>query len=212
MWNAAYNYNKWYYENIWQKRTNRPSIFEFFKGLRHSPPSHIITHIRQLLHKRKKVNIWIKAVFTERQQQVIVEGEFSDLCSVDSGVPQDIVLGPFFLCHINDLPSRVKSTVRLFASLEEWASLLGMRFNVSKCYVVSIHRNHNPLTYTYTLDNHFLEKVNNNPYLGVLISDDLKWATHINKICNRATSTRGFIRRFFLKNATKKSKNLLIFH
>ena len=153
----------------------------------------------------------------ERQQQVIVEGEFSDSCSVDSGVPQGTVLGPLlFLCHINDLPTRVKRTVRLFAddcllyktirtiqdqiqlqndlkSLEEWASLWGMRFNASKCYIMSIHRNQNPLTYTFTLDNHILEKVNNNPYLGVLISDDLKWATHINKICNRANSTLAFL-------------------
>ena len=52
----------------------------------------------------------------DRQQQVMVEGEFSDSCSVDSGVPQGTVLGPLlFLCHINDLPNCVKSTVRLFA-------------------------------------------------------------------------------------------------
>ena len=52
----------------------------------------------------------------DRQQQVMVEGEFSDSCSVDSGVPQGTVLGPLlFLCYINDLPNCVKSTVRLFA-------------------------------------------------------------------------------------------------
>ena len=77
---------------------------------------------RKLLHKldhygiNGKVNTWIKGFLMERQQQVIVEGEFSDSCSVDSGEPQGTVLVPFlFLCHINDLPSWVKSTVRLFA-------------------------------------------------------------------------------------------------
>ena len=144
------------------------------------------------------------------------------------------MLGPLlFLCHINDLPSRVKSTVRFaddcllyktirtiqdqiqlqndLKSLEEWASLWGMRFNASKCYIMSIHRNQNPLTYTYTLDNHILEKVNNNPYLGVLIhvSDDLKWATHINKICNLANSTLSFIRRN-LKNCDKKIQRICL--
>ena len=77
---------------------------------------------RKLLHKLNhygidgKVNNWIKAFLMDRQQQVMVEGEFSDSCSVDSGVPQGTVLGPLlFLCHINDLPNCVKSTVRLFA-------------------------------------------------------------------------------------------------
>ena len=34
-----------------------------------------------------------------------------------------------------------------------------------------------------------------NPYLGVMISNDLKWNVHINNICNKASSTLGFVRR-----------------
>jgi hypothetical protein len=131
---------------------------------------------KKLLHKLNnygidgKINKWIENFLTQRQQRVIVEGESSLSCSVESGVPQGTVLGPFlFLCHINDLPLCVRSQVRLFAddcllyrsvktqqdqqqlqtdlhSLERWATKWGMRFNATKCYIMSIHRSRNPLT------------------------------------------------------------------
>ena len=53
----------------------------------------------------------------------------------------------------------------------------------------------NPKTNAYTIENHVLEHVNENPYLGLLISENLKWSSHINKITNRATSTLGFLCR-----------------
>lgn len=63
-----------------------------------------------------KINKWIENFLTQRQQRVIVEGESSSSCSVESGVPQRTVLGSLlFLCHINDLPLCVRSQVRLFA-------------------------------------------------------------------------------------------------
>jgi hypothetical protein len=50
-----------------------------------------------------------------------------------------------------------------------------------------------------------LEQVQENPYLGVIISENLKWSTYINKICNKANSTLGFIRRN-LKHCNRKFK------
>ena len=132
--------------------------------------------------------MWIESFLMKRK----LEGECSDSCSFDSGVPQGTVLGPLlFLCHINNLSTCVKSKVRLFAddclftllyttvktikdqiqlqedlkSLEVWADKWGMRFNASKCYIMSIHKARILLLYHYPLNNHILEQVNENPYL-----------------------------------------------
>ena len=62
-----------------------------------------------------KINNWIES-FLMKRKQVVIEGECSDFCSFDSGVPQGTVLGPLlFLCHINNLSTCIKSKVRLFA-------------------------------------------------------------------------------------------------
>ena len=77
---------------------------------------------RKLLYKLHNYGIsgtthaWISSFLTQREQRVVVDGEASSSCTVDSGVPQGTVLGPLlFLCHINDLPKCVTSQVRLFA-------------------------------------------------------------------------------------------------
>ena len=80
-----------------------------------------------------------------------------------------------------------------------------MRFNATKCYIMSIHRSRNALITDYIPKNHVLEHVQENPHLGVIISENLKWSTYINKICNKANSTPGFIRRN-LKHCNRKCK------
>ena len=162
------------------------------------------------------IHRWLRTFLTKRHMRVVVDGESSNKVTVDSGVPQGTVLGPLlFLCHINDLPQSVKSKVRLFADdcllyrkietqhdhlilqkdlyeLEIWAKKWGMRFNAKKCYIMSIN---NKSSHFYELDNHILKQVNENPYLGLTISDDLKWSSHITKMTKKANSTMAFLRR-----------------
>ena len=147
---------------------------------------------------------------------MVLEGTSSEATSVDSGVPQGTVLGPLlFLCHINDLPDAVKSQVRLFADdcllyreintpqdhhtlqedlrqLEVWADTWSMRFNATKCYILSLQHSS---PFYYQLNDTTLQKVASNPYLGVQISEDLKWGPHIKGITKKANSTLGFLRR-----------------
>ena len=129
------------------------------------------------------------------------------------------MLGPLlFLLHINDLSSVVTSQVRLFAddwllyrpirsvldqeafqcdleALEQWASTWGMRFNAKKSYRINITRTRNHLTHNYSLNNHILPTVSGEKYLGITISNELNWSTHINTITNKSNSKLGFLRR-----------------
>ncbi|XP_070198630.1 uncharacterized protein [Littorina saxatilis] len=52
-----------------------------------------------------------------------------------------------------------------------------------------------------------LQQVEQNPYLGIQISADLKWGPHITSLCKRAGSTLGFLRRN-LRNCPRECRRL----
>jgi hypothetical protein len=174
----------------------------------------------KLLHKLEQYGIkgnihsWLTNFLSSRTMRTIVEGESSKETSVDSGMPQGTVLGPImFLCQINDLPDCVNSSVRLFTDdcllyrtikkeedhltlqadlkhLEKWANKWGMRFNTKKCYVLSIN---NKSSRYYQAEKHTLQEKQDNPYLGLQISNNLKWSIHINNVCKKVSATLGFL-------------------
>jgi hypothetical protein len=61
-----------------------------------------------------------------------------------------------------------------------------MRFNAKKCYILSINKESSKF---YQLNNHILQEVQDNPYLGLQISNDLKWTIQINNTCKKANAT-----------------------
>ena len=80
-------------------------------------------------------------------------------------------------------------------NLERWSHKWDMEFNPSKCQVIHITRSKTPIPTQFTLHNCILESVSSVKYLGVDISSDLSWDTHINRISKKANNTLGFLRR-----------------
>ncbi|CAH1259103.1 VWDE [Branchiostoma lanceolatum] len=162
---------------------------------------------------------WFRAFLTERTQRVVFDGGTSKAVRVTSGVPQGTVLGPLlFLLYINDLPSSVDSHVRLFAddcliyrtistpsdaqglqsdldALTDWQNRWLMSFNPSKCHILHITRKKHPILTQYSLSGEALTGVKSHPYLGVQLSDDLRWDTHINYATSKTGRVLGVIRR-----------------
>ena len=71
-----------------------------------------------------------------------------------------------------------------------------MIFQPVKCNMMQLTRKHlNKIQASYTLEGAVLENVDNTKYLGVTITNDLKWNTHISNIFTKADRILGFLRR-----------------
>ena len=131
------------------------------------------------------------------------------------------VLGPLlFLLYINDLPSKLQCTVRLFADdcllyailvnptsdaqllqddlykLEEWQSLWQMQFNPKKkCSTMCITLKKNLPPMNFRFSGQVLENVTSHPYLGVKFDSKLCWKEHIEFVVKGANKILGLIRR-----------------
>ena len=169
-----------------------------------------------------KVKAWIKEFLSNRTQIVKVNGTESKSVPVISGIPQGSVLGPIlFVLYINDLPDKLNSNVYLFAddtklfykikspedaytlqcdlnSLERWTEKWLLKFNTSKCHVLTLGKFENIVhTQRYTIHGDELEHVFEEKDLGVVFESELKFEQHIAQKVKKANQIMGLIRRSF---------------
>ena len=169
---------------------------------------------------RGSTQAWIRDFLRDRSQRVLVHGQSSASSAVTSGVPQGTVLGPLlFSVYINDLPSCVDSTPRLFAddcilyrvintigdchqlqkdldNLQIWEKMWSMEFNALKCEVIRITNRKSRIIHAdYSIHNQQLAQVDSTKYLGISISRNLSWKRHVDITCQKANRTLAFLQR-----------------
>ena len=85
-----------------------------------------------------------------------------------------------------------------------------MRFQPVKCNITQITRKRiKKINASYNLEGTVLDNVENIKYLGVTITNDLKWNTHVSNICTKANRTLGFLRRNYQHvHKTLKSRHI----
>ena len=174
---------------------------------------------------------WIKAFLSNREQCVRVENSSSSWKKTNGGLPQGTKLGPLlFAVLINSLlkdwPGRIKfvddtsaleivpryspSLMPLVVNdISAFASQRGMKLNHKKCKQMLI----NFLQYKafdeiqIFVDGNPVETVSSFKLLGVWISKDLSWNTHVDMILKKANSRLYALR--LLKKAGLQSSDIV---
>lgn len=80
-------------------------------------------------------------------------------------------------------------------TLAHWEKKWQMEFHPGKCQVITISRNKKTRTSNYILHGQALEKVTSAKYLGLTITSDMRWNSHISNTTTKANRTLAFLRR-----------------
>ena len=170
---------------------------------------------RGLLYKLRRLGItgdllcFFENYLSNRQQRVLVKGQYSSWGSIEAGVPQGSVLGPLlFLVYINDIVNDISCNIKLFADdtalyvlidnqqvaadilnnslqqVDRWSQQWLVNFNPAKTKLMNISLKSSPGFEHHPIyfNDHVLDEVASHKHLGVIFSNDLKWSSHVNSL------------------------------
>ena len=80
-------------------------------------------------------------------------------------------------------------------NLDAWSRDCNIKFNASKCKVLTVTRKKSPVSYDYYLGPEKLLRVQEEKDLGVIISSKLLWESHIHAIIAKANKLLGLLKR-----------------
>lgn len=155
----------------------------------------------------------IKDYLNNRYQCVKINGVVSGYQLINTGVPQGTILGPLlFILYINDLLSQLPNeTIISFADdtaviaiekswslvkqkmnqnlniISNWLKCNKLSLNINKTEVITFgnYSNSVPLTFTISINEQIINRVEYTKYLGIIIDYRLTWEKHIEKIINK---------------------------
>lgn len=166
-----------------------------------------------------KSTMLLTSYLSTRKQFVAYNGYYSMPYIATSGVPQGSNLGPLlFLLFINDICYNLKCNCLLFADdlkiysaiqdiddcvklqsdlniIMDWCITNRLHLNTTKCKTVTYSRKHQPVVFTYSIDNISLDRCETVQDLGITFDTSLKFDVHIFKIVAKANRFFGFIVR-----------------
>ena len=92
-------------------------------------------------------------------------------------------------------------------TISDWVNCNNLTLNPTKCktMVISQKRNSVKPHTQFTLNSSPLEQVETFKYLGILLSSDLSWSSHIDFICTKARKLIGLLYRRFYGNVDNHS-------
>ena len=155
--------------------------------------------------------VFMKSYFTNRQQRVRVNSNFSVWEEMISGVPQGSILGPLlFNIFLNDLflfvensdlsnyaddnmlyssgndLEKVKQTLRQdFEIVTKWFYENYMVLNLGKCHFMCLGQN--TVNETFVYDNTEMKNSIEEKILGVIIENKLRFKSDVKNLCKKAS-------------------------